>query len=132
MNDDRNANSGLAALWNQAVKILCAGHILGSASSGAALLNPPADAAIWLEIAAALFVLGLVSILFASVAMRSFTDYSHEWHLHLNAMSAEREHKPTGQQLAAERLVIACLLAVSSAIAFFCGCATAILVLLRS
>ncbi len=78
----------------------------------------PTDAAVWLEIASALFALGLISVLFASVSMRFFTEYGNETQENLNSSPAQ-QRAPRGQQVAAERLVIACLLAMSSAIAFF-------------
>jgi hypothetical protein len=122
MSDDRTVIIGPATPWGHVFR--SAGHIAGFLSCGAALLTLPAVTSGWLEIAAAIFVLGIVSALLGWISMRSFSFYSDEAHGHLSS--------PLAEQLAVERLIIASLLAFSSVVAFFCGRAVAILALFRS
>lgn len=124
MSDNRNHNALLPMAWTDAPKILCAGHMLGLVTCGAALATSAANASAyyWLEIAAVIFALGIVSSLFAFLSTRS-AGYSSLTSTH-NAILPVRD--PT-----VERLVIACLLTLSSGITFFCGCATAFMGLLQ-
>jgi hypothetical protein len=125
VSDSRNDNALLPVAWADALKILCAGHMLGLVSCGAALATSAANASAfyWLEIAAVLFALGIVSSLFAFVSTPSAGHSS---------LTGEQNNVPRARQLTIERLVITCVLTLSSAVTFFCGCATAFMGLLQS
>jgi phosphate/sulfate permease len=130
MGEDRDRVAGLPTSWRHALNTAFAGHAIGLASCGAALMNSRAVATTWLEIAATLFTLGIVSAVFSLFSMRAIAAYDDEMRL-TSPSAQQKRHLPTDQLLAAKRLVIACLLAISSVIAFFSGCATAVIALLR-
>jgi hypothetical protein len=134
MRDNREDYSELPAPWTHALKILCAGHLLGLASCGAVLAASQITFATfgWLEIATVLFVLGLASSSFAFISMRSAASYPHEIGepLHSSPMQRHEDILQTNE-LAARRLLIACLMALSSAVIFFCGCMIAIIAFLQ-
>ena len=135
MSGNRNDESLLPKAWSDALKIVSAGHVLGLVMCGTKLAEFPAtaSAAYPLEIAAVLFSSGIVCSLFAFVSIRSARSYRDNARSVLNSPTAQdRNEMAHAQQLTAERLVIACLLGLSSAIAFFCGCTTALIALLQS
>lgn len=119
-------NSDLPESWIEASKVICCGHLLGLISCGAALVWLRADAAdpYWLRTSALLFTLGIVSSLPAFLSMRSVQPYRSE---------PSQESTPHGietsdlDEARAKRLVIACLLTISSAVVFFSSCAVAIM-----
>jgi hypothetical protein len=130
----RVGNFEIATPWSDVIRIVCMGHTIGLVSCGAALATSRANVLVfdWLEIAAALFALGIISSLFAFLSMRSAAHHDEMLQVLISQRIQNPSEIPRLQQLAAQRFVIAILLTLGSAVTFFCGCATALMALYRS
>lgn len=134
MGDNHDKDTDILIPWSAAIKIIGMGHGLGLVLCGVALvgLRTNANVVHWLEVAALLFALGVLSSVFALISMRSASYYDDEVRQHLDPSFEKHPQELLQiQQNGVARMVIAFLLTLSSVVAFFCACATALIAFLR-